>query len=57
MARPETFGADRSTPSTSRANAFLVAEVTRAAVLELGLIAGASVWIAVKATEVSVYPA
>jgi molybdate transport system ATP-binding protein len=35
----------------------LVAEVTRAAVLELGLIAGASVWIAVKATEVSVYPA
>jgi molybdopterin-binding protein len=34
-----------------------VAEVTRAAVLELGLIAGASVWIAVKATEVSVYPA
>jgi molybdate transport system ATP-binding protein len=35
----------------------LVAEVTRAAVLELGLIAGASVWVAVKATEVSVYPA
>jgi molybdate transport system ATP-binding protein len=35
----------------------LVAEVTRAAVLELGLIAGASVWMAVKATEVSVYPA
>jgi molybdate transport system ATP-binding protein len=35
----------------------LVAEVTRAAVLELGLIAGANVWIAVKATEVSVYPA
>src|SRR5258706_1835307 len=35
----------------------LVAEVTRAAVLELGLIAGASVWMAGKATEVSVYPA
>jgi molybdate transport system ATP-binding protein len=35
----------------------LVAEVTRAAVMELGLIAGASVWMAVKATEVSVYPA
>ena len=35
----------------------LVAEVTRAAVLELGLIAGASVWMTVKATEVSVYPA
>ena len=35
----------------------LVAEVTRAAVLELGLIAGADVWMAVKATEVSVYPA
>jgi len=35
----------------------LVAEVTRAAVLELGLIAGAGVWMAVKATEVSVYPA
>ena len=35
----------------------LVAEVTRAAVLELGLVAGASVWMAVKATEVSVYPA
>ncbi|OLC48937.1 MAG: ABC transporter ATP-binding protein [Chloroflexi bacterium 13_1_40CM_3_65_12] len=35
----------------------LVAEVTRAAVSELGLNPGASVWIAVKATEVSVYPA
>jgi molybdate transport system ATP-binding protein len=35
----------------------LVAEVTRAAVQELGLTAGAAVWMAVKATEVSVYPA
>jgi molybdate transport system ATP-binding protein len=35
----------------------LVAEVTRGATLELGLTAGATVWMAVKATEVSVYPA
>jgi molybdate transport system ATP-binding protein len=35
----------------------LVAEVTRAAVQELGLAAGTDVWMAVKATEVSVYPA
>jgi molybdate transport system ATP-binding protein len=35
----------------------LVAEVTRAAVDELELTPGASVWMAVKATEVSVYPA
>jgi len=35
----------------------LVAEVTRAAVSELGLNPGAGVWMAVKATEVSVYPA
>ena len=35
----------------------LVAEVTPAAVTDLGLSAGAAVWIAVKATEVSVYPA
>jgi molybdate transport system ATP-binding protein len=35
----------------------LVAEVTRAAVQELGLAAGADVWMVVKATEVSVYPA
>ena len=35
----------------------LVAEVTRSATLELGLTAGATVWMAVKATEVSVYPA
>jgi molybdate transport system ATP-binding protein len=35
----------------------LVAEVTLAAVRELRLQAGAPVWVAVKATEVSVYPA
>ncbi|TMC52203.1 MAG: ABC transporter ATP-binding protein [Chloroflexi bacterium] len=35
----------------------LVAEVTPSAVRELHLDAGAEVWIAVKATEVSVYPA
>lgn len=35
----------------------LVAEVTRAAVKELGLDPGAGVWMVVKATEVSVYPA
>jgi molybdate transport system ATP-binding protein len=35
----------------------LVAEVTMAAVRELRLQAGATVWVAVKATEVSVYPA
>ncbi len=35
----------------------LVAEVTRAAVQDMGLAAGADVWMAVKATEVSVYPA
>ena len=35
----------------------LVAEVTLAAVRELRLEAGATVWVAVKATEVSVYPA
>jgi molybdate transport system ATP-binding protein len=35
----------------------LVAEVTRGAVDELGLTPGAVVWMAVKATEVSVYPA
>jgi molybdate transport system ATP-binding protein len=35
----------------------LVAEVTPAAVRDLHLHAGASVWIAVKATEISVYPA
>ncbi|HET6310751.1 MAG TPA: ABC transporter ATP-binding protein [Candidatus Nitrosotalea sp.] len=35
----------------------LVAEVTPAAVRELGLQAGGAVWVAVKATEVSVYPA
>jgi molybdate transport system ATP-binding protein len=35
----------------------LVAEVTRSAAHELGLIAGVPVWMVVKATEVSVYPA
>ena len=35
----------------------LVAEVTPAAVRELRLHAGGAVWVAVKATEVSVYPA
>ena len=35
----------------------LVAEVTPAAVRELSLVAGAVVWVAVKATEVVVYPA
>lgn len=35
----------------------LVAEVTPAAVRELRLHAGAAVWVAVKATEISVYPA
>ena len=35
----------------------LVAEVTRGAMQELGLSAGAGVWLVVKATEVSVYPA
>jgi molybdate transport system ATP-binding protein len=35
----------------------LVAEVTRGAVDELGLTPGAVVWMVVKATEVSVYPA
>jgi molybdate transport system ATP-binding protein len=35
----------------------VTAEVTPAAVTELGLTAGAPVWASVKATEVSVYPA
>jgi molybdate transport system ATP-binding protein len=35
----------------------LVAEVTSGAVRELGLVSGAEVWVAVKATEVSTYPA
>ncbi|MGH3657101.1 MAG: TOBE domain-containing protein [Micromonosporaceae bacterium] len=35
----------------------LVAEITRGAVQELALEPGASVWSAVKATEVDVYPA
>ena len=35
----------------------LVAEVTPGAVRELGLVAGADVWVSVKATEVTTYPA
>jgi molybdate transport system ATP-binding protein len=35
----------------------LVAEVTSGAVRELGLVSGTEVWVAVKATEVSSYPA
>ena len=35
----------------------LVAEVTAAAVAELALAEGGPVWVSVKATEVSVYPA
>ena len=35
----------------------LVAEVTPSAVRDLRLDAGAEVWVAVKATEISVYPA
>jgi molybdate transport system ATP-binding protein len=34
-----------------------VAEVTPAAVAELGLRDGGEVWVSVKATEVSIYPA
>jgi molybdate transport system ATP-binding protein len=40
-----------------RAPAGLVAEVTPAAVGELGLAPGASVYATVKATDVAVYPA
>jgi molybdate transport system ATP-binding protein len=35
----------------------IVAEVTPAAVADLGLATGGDVWVSVKATEVSVYPA
>jgi molybdate transport system ATP-binding protein len=35
----------------------IVAEVTTAAVTELGLAEGGTVWVSVKATEISVYPA
>jgi len=35
----------------------MVAEVTAAAVADLGLVPGAEVWVAVKATEIDVYPA
>jgi molybdate transport system ATP-binding protein len=38
-------------------NPTVVAEVTPAAVLELGLEEGVEVWVSVKATEVTVYPA
>jgi molybdate transport system ATP-binding protein len=34
----------------------IVAEVTPAAIADLGLVAGGEVWVSVKATEVSVYP-
>jgi molybdate transport system ATP-binding protein len=34
----------------------LLAEVTPAAVAELGLVSGTEVWAAVKASEISVYP-
>ena len=39
------------------ANPPVVAEVTAAAVADIGLVEGADVWVAVKATEVVVYPA
>ena len=39
------------------ANPPVVAEVTAAAVADIGLVEGAAVWVAVKATEVVVYPA
>jgi molybdate transport system ATP-binding protein len=35
----------------------VLADVTAAAVAELDLVAGAQVWVAVKATEISAYPA
>jgi molybdate transport system ATP-binding protein len=35
----------------------MVAEVTPAAVSELGLSEGREIWVAVKATEIQVYPA
>ncbi len=35
----------------------VVAEVTPAAVAELSLIEGEEIWVSIKATEVSVYPA
>jgi molybdopterin-binding protein len=35
----------------------IVAEVTPAAAAELGLIDGGPVWVSLKATEISVYPA
>ena len=39
------------------ANPSVVAEVTASAVAEMGLVDEADVWVAVKATEVVVYPA
>ncbi|MEI2647909.1 MAG: TOBE domain-containing protein [Dermatophilaceae bacterium] len=44
-----------SSPGSSPAD--VVAEVTIAAVIELGLRAGDTLWACVKASEVSVYPA
>jgi molybdate transport system ATP-binding protein len=35
----------------------LVAEVTAAAITDLGLDEGTEIWVSVKATEVTVYPA
>jgi molybdate transport system permease protein len=34
-----------------------VAEVTPAAMVELGLAEGTEIWVSVKATEITVYPA
>lgn len=39
-----------------RGPATIVAEVTELAVRDLGLVAGTAVWVAVKATEIAVYP-
>ena len=35
----------------------LIAEITPAAVTDLGLVAGTEVWMAVKATDITVFPA
>ena len=35
----------------------VVAEVTAAAVRDIGMVDGAEIWVAVKATEIDVYPA
>jgi molybdate transport system ATP-binding protein len=34
----------------------IVAEVTASAATEIGLVPGSDVWVAVKATEIEVYP-